>query len=306
MTADICIYKRKAAGKHPDMFPVLDLFSGIGGFSLGLERTGGFRTAAFCEIDPYARRVLARHWPEAPCYHDVRTLTADRLAADGISVDVICGGFPCQDISLAGAGAGLAGERSGLWREFARLIGELRPRFVIVENVAALLARGLGDVLGDLAALGYDAEWHCIPASAVGAPHRRDRIWIVAYPDRDVGHERGVGNATQGPGRWNADRSGIGPDVADADSQRELQSEGRVCDFGRRIGDGRADDACANGHSRPELATIERTDWWAVEPDVGRVANGIPSRVDRLQCLGNAIVPQIAEMIGRAILEAAA
>jgi DNA-cytosine methyltransferase len=160
---------------------VLDLFSGIGGFSLGLERTGGFRTVAFCEIDPFCRRVLAKHWPEVPCYDDVRSLTADRLRADGISVDVICGGFPCQDISVAGNGAGLDGERSGLWREYARLVGELRPRLIIVENVAALLGRGLGDVLGDLAALGYDAEWHCIPAAAVGAPHRRDRIWIVAH-----------------------------------------------------------------------------------------------------------------------------
>jgi DNA (cytosine-5)-methyltransferase 1 len=121
---------------------VLDLFSGIGGFSIGLERTGGFETVAFCEIEPFPRRVLAKHWPGVPCYHDVRELTAERLAADGIGVDAICGGFPCQDISLAGKGAGMDGERSGLWSEYARLIGELRPRYVIVENVAALLGRG--------------------------------------------------------------------------------------------------------------------------------------------------------------------
>ncbi len=161
---------------------VLDLFSGIGGFSLGLERAGGFETVAFCEIEPFCRRVLAKHWPGVKQYDDVRNLTADTLWSDGIAVDVICGGFPCQDISLAGKGAGLAGERSGLWAEYARLIRELRPKFVIVENVAALLSRGLADVLRDLAALGYDAEWHCIPASAIGAPHRRDRLWIVAYP----------------------------------------------------------------------------------------------------------------------------
>jgi len=161
---------------------LLDLFSGIGGFSLGLERAG-FKTVAFCEIEPFPRAVLAKHWPEVPCYDDIRSLTAARLAADGISVDAICGGFPCQDISVAGKGAGLAGERSGLWREYARLVGEIRPRYVIVENVAALLGRGLGDVLGDLSALGYDAEWHCIPASYVGAPHRRDRLWVVAYPN---------------------------------------------------------------------------------------------------------------------------
>jgi len=164
---------------------VLDLFSGIGGFSLGLERTGGFETVAFCEIEPYCRRVLAKHWPEIPIYEDVRRLTAANLAADGLAVDVICGGFPCQDISLAGKGAGLAGERSGLWRDYARLIGELRPQFVVVENVAALLSRGLGDVLGDLAAIGYDAEWHCIPATAAGLPHARDRVWIVAHADSE-------------------------------------------------------------------------------------------------------------------------
>jgi DNA (cytosine-5)-methyltransferase 1 len=161
---------------------VLDLFSGIGGFSLGLERAG-FTTVAFCEIEPYCRAVLKKHWPHVPCYEDVRTLTAERLAADGISVDVICGGFPCQDISTAGKGAGIEGERSGLWREYARIIGEIRPRYVIVENVAALLGRGLGVVLEDLASIGFDADWHCIPGCAVGAPQCRDRLWIIAYPN---------------------------------------------------------------------------------------------------------------------------
>ena len=158
---------------------VLDLFSGIGGFSLGLERAG-FETVAFCEIDKKCHKVLNKHWPDVPIFEDVCTLTKELLDERGITVDVICGGFPCQDISLAGKGAGIEGERSGLWTEYARIISELRPKFVIVENVAALLSRGLDRVLGDLAEIGYDAEWHCIPASAVGAPHRRDRIWIVA------------------------------------------------------------------------------------------------------------------------------
>jgi DNA (cytosine-5)-methyltransferase 1 len=171
------------------MFRVLDLFSGIGGFSLGLERTGGFKTVAFCEIDPFCRRVLAKHWPEVPCYDDVRTLTAARLAADGIAVDVICGGFPCQDVSFAGKRAGLEGARSGLWSEYGRLIGELRPRFVIVENVPGLLSLGMGTVLGDLSALRYDAVWDCVPASAVGAPHRRDRMWLVAYSNGQGKHD---------------------------------------------------------------------------------------------------------------------
>jgi len=166
---------------------VLDLFSGIGGFSLGLERTGGFKTVAFCEIEDYPRRVLEKHWPGVPIYHDVRDLTGARLAADGIAVDVICGGFPCQDISHAGAGAGISGERSGLWREYARLIGEIRPQYAIMENVAALLDNGMDVVCGDLASLGYDAEWQVISACALGAPHMRQRVFIVAYPDSEHG-----------------------------------------------------------------------------------------------------------------------
>ena len=166
---------------------VLSLFAGIGGFELGLERTGGFVTVAQCEIDPFCRRVLAKHWPHVKRYEDVRELTAAQLEADGIAVDVICGGFPCQDLSTAGKQTGIDGERSGLWSELCRLIGELRPRFAIVENVPNLISgeRGawFGRVLGDLAALGYDALWHCIPASALGAPHIRDRVWLVASAD---------------------------------------------------------------------------------------------------------------------------
>lgn len=169
---------------------VLDLFSGIGGFSLGLERSGGFETVAFCEIEPYCRKVLAKHWPGVKQYDDVRTLTADTLRRDGIAVDVICGGFPCQDLSRAGTGAGLAGERSGLWREYARLIGEIRPRFVLVENVATLLDNGMGTVLGDLAGIRYDAEWSTLSACAVGAPHMRQRVFIVAYPNGFHGRPR--------------------------------------------------------------------------------------------------------------------
>jgi DNA (cytosine-5)-methyltransferase 1 len=171
------------------MLQTLDLFAGIGGFAFGLERTGGFKTVAFCEIEPYPRAVLAKHWPGVKQYDDVRTLTSARLETDGIAIDVITGGFPCQDISAAGKQAGIdETTRSGLWSEIARLVGEIRPRYVIVENVSALLSgpserRGgwFGRVLGDLAALGYDAEWHSIPASYVGAHHQRDRVWIVAH-----------------------------------------------------------------------------------------------------------------------------
>jgi len=284
---------------------VLDLFSGIGGFSLGLERAG-MRTVAFCEIDPYCQCVLRRHWPDVPVYDDVRTLTRKILANTycqrcretrrsedwggtcGCGPQVICGGFPCQDISVAGKGAGIAGERSGLWSEYARIIGEVRPRYVIVENVAALLGRGIERVLGDLAALGYNAEWHCIPASAVGAPHRRDRVWIVA-------HTRcldsfGWGGECGGP-------QAAGP-----------------CDRAARSGEHARDVADTNGAGcleqwrglpiRQELAAAECGGWWQSEPDVGRVATGVPARVDRLRALGNAVVPQIPEIIGRAIMRA--
>jgi DNA (cytosine-5)-methyltransferase 1 len=300
------------------MLKVLDLFSGIGGFSLGLERTGGFQTVGFCEIEPYCQAVLRKHWPEVPIYDDVRKLSVGRLASDGIEPDVICGGFPCQDISVAGKGEGIEGERSGLWSEFARLIGEIRPRFAIVENVSNLLGRGLDRVLGDLAALRFDAEWHCIPASAVGAPHRRDRIWIVAYPDR--------GRAAQHAGGQREIRLGAffgGEALADASRGRCGRAQGRQVEQPRRteaIGasETMADAHTSYGHGRSsplqmgwgrfasEIANdgFAGGTQWGLEPDVGRVAHGVPRRVDRLGALGNAVVPQIPEIIGNAILAA--
>lgn len=223
---------------------LLDLFSGIGGFSLGLERAG-FETVAFCEIDPFCRAVLAKHWPQVPRYDDVRTLDADRLAADGIAVEIISAGFPCQDISRAGKRDGLAGERSGLWSEVARLTGELRPRYLVLENVPELLVRGMERVLGDLAAIGYDAEWDGLPAAAFGSPQLRAREWILAYP---------------------------------------------AC-----VGDGLAPRAIQAGRDNARICA-----WWNTEPGMGRVVDGVPSRLDRarLGVLGNTILPQIAERIG--------
>lgn len=301
---------------------VLDLFSGIGGFSLGLERAG-MRTVAFCEIEPFCRAVLKKHWPAVPCYDDVRTLTGPELAADGIAVDVICGGFPCQDISHAGKGAGIDGSRSGLWSEYARLIGELRPHYVVVENVSALLGRGLDRVLGDLAALRYDAEWHCIPACAAGAPHIRDRIWIVAYPD---GSERGaLGGARQrlawaiSLSQWQQGSGGLGPSCeAVADAAWDVRSEQEACGTKRQRARPRGQSITgADAHGAGLSPSGPQSDgangqhggrvpssnsWWRIEPDVGRVAHGVPSRVDRLRSLGNAVVPQIPEIIGRAIM----
>jgi len=256
----------------------LDLFSGIGGFSLGLDRTGGFETVAFCEIEEFPRKVLRKHWPEVPIYEDVRELTGTKLAADGISgIDVITGGFPCQDLSVAGRRAGMGeGTRSGLWSEIVRLIGELSPSFVIVENVAALLAgpseqRGgwFGRVLGDLAECGYDAEWENIPAAAVGHAHMRERAWFMAYPQQIervrpffAGYDaaqRAWGNAPV----WmqNGLRSQVGASVPSV--------------FGARVD----------------------------QPDHNGMADGVSDWSYRLAALGNAVVPQIPELIGYAILK---
>jgi DNA (cytosine-5)-methyltransferase 1 len=240
------------------------------------------RIVAFCEIKPFCREVLAKHWPDIPCHDDITT----REFHEG-EADVICGGFPCQDVSVAGQGAGLTGERSGLYRYLIRAIRLVRPRFAIVENVAALLGRGMGTVLGDLAEIGYDAEWHCIPAAAIGAPHIRDRIWIVAYPN----------------------------------GERELQSEGSKQNewgwLGRSLIKTLSPDFNGAGfQERQLLPAVPRTagfnddgkdssvgSWWAVEPNLVRVVHGIPGRMDRIEALGNAVIPQIPEIIGRAIMD---
>ena len=242
---------------------VLDLFSGIGGFSLGLERTGEFETVAFCEIEKFPQKVLAKHWPGVPIYEDVRELTAERLKADGIVPNVITGGFPCQDISVAGNQKGIGeGTRSGLWSECARLVGELRPDYAIFENVTALLAGESGKwferVLWDISALGYDAEWHCIPASTVGASHKRDRVWIITYPN-----------------------SKFGVQCIKKQILRKSHLQGQS---------GRGFERFRERPSKAEAFFCREDD-------------GVPSRVDRLKGLGNAVVPQIPEIIGNAILE---
>jgi DNA (cytosine-5)-methyltransferase 1 len=296
------------------------------------------RTVWFCEQDEFCQRVLAKHWPGVPCHPDVRALVADtavdgrgpgrtgRPDPDGAGeqqpalqaglsvpvpyVDVLAGGFPCQDLSYAGKGAGIDGERSGLWGEYARLIRELRPRYVVVENVTALLARGMGRVLGDLAACGYDAEWDCIPAAAVGAPHRRDRVWIVAYPngaglEGHRGPDRRPGElaaaARRGPDRtciYCGRSTDDGSDEHEECFQRSAAENVADADAGRR--DPRCRPIGARVQPRPES---QDAGWWSVEPGVGRVAHGVPQRVDRLRSLGNALVPQIAEWLGHQILQ---
>lgn len=209
------------------------LFSGIGGIDLGLERAG-METRWFSEIDPYASRVLAKHWPAVPNLGDITKIDFTTVEP----VDVLAGGFPCQDISRAGAKEGIGGKRSGLWFEYLRAIGDIRPRYVLVENVSDLLTRGLGAVLGSLAEIGYDAEWDCIPASAIGAPHIRDRLWLVAYPNGGCGYRReghaGDGGEVPPEGAFRVFRGGgSGPLLADRPGKQPECSP--LCDKRKRL-----------------------------------------------------------------------
>ena len=300
------------------MLRVLDLFSGIGAYALGVERAG-MKVVAFCECEEFPRRVLRKHWPDVPIYEDVRTLNADTLRRDGIAVDVIVGGWPCQDISVAGTRSGLDGERSGLWSEVARLAGELRPRFLILENSANLLGLDggiwFGKVLGDLAAIGYDAEWHCLPAVAFDAPHIRYRLWIVAYPFNDrqritkeqIGERerQGAPDARRDGAPWlmadthdagslSASHTGIHSDEASSGARHE-QSQRRRAD---NMADAHGFAAIGAAIARQERHT------WDAEPDVDRVAARSPLAVDRIKSLGNCNPPIIPETIARAVIAA--
>jgi DNA (cytosine-5)-methyltransferase 1 len=267
------------------------LFAGIGGFDLGFE-WAGMSCKWQVEIDDYANRVLAKHWPGVPRWRDVRTWPQPGTE----SVDVICGGFPCQDISNAGKRAGLDGDRSGLFFEIIRIACELEPRFIVLENVAALLNRGMGRVLGELAEIGFDTEWHCIPASAVGAPHVRDRVFLLAYTkskriNRNMGNDSKEKKTNR---KWPNQFNSFSENVANAESkrpQRRRPAKQQISNsWDEQIKLGRNCDSA-------------RTNNWAVEPAVGRVAHGISNRVDRLKCLGNAIVPQVAYLVGKRVIE---
>jgi len=279
------------------MLRVLDLFSGIGGFSLGLERTGGFETVAFCEYEPFPRAVLARHWPNVPCFPDVRELKGSDI--DG-PVDVICGGYPCQPFSTAGQRRGKEDDRH-LWPEFSRLVAELRPTWVIGENVAGHISMGLDDVLSDLEGQGYACRAFVIPACAVDAPHRRDRVWAVAFSDRGNGQPSESERPRVRPA---ADRQGADADLGGASAKRAAMADAKRI---RQSGQGQpsiTSNQAPNRKRETGDAFNERGRCeWLPEPNVGRVAHGVSRRVDRLKALGNAVVPQIPEMIGRAILE---
>ena len=228
---------------------VLDLCSGVGGFSIGLERAG-METIAFCEIEDYPRKVLAKRYPDMPIHKDMRKLDGKQFKG---SADVICGGIPCQPHSFSGERRASEDSRD-LWPEYFRVISESEPRWVIAENVLGLLSsengRFFGGILRDLASIGYDAEWFNLPGAAVGAEHLRPRIWLVAYPDK---------------------------------AQRER--------------------GCVSKRIQQEYTNTRYTRWGKDKSGVVRTLNGIPSQMDRLGCLGNAVIPGVVELIGRAIME---
>ena len=379
----------------------LDLFSGIGGFSLGLEATGGFETKAFCDIEEYPRQVLQKHWPHVKQYKDIKELTYDRLKADGIdSIDIITGGYPCQPFSVAGKQKGVEDPRH-LWPEYFRLVKECRPTWVIGENVSGHIKLGLDSVIEDLESENYSVRPFSISASSIGANHQRERIWIMAYSEcnynfnkeqrvngeeKEISREHRENDSTswkssgtntirktnnshvENPGctQWpraelreeneNETREGDAnqhqrssspseSDVANTESEglqrgewnnqgegREVLSSERQDGNKKRSETGRTNRISTQenvpnpGSSRRETGISEeryreegnteesnndsdrRRGWqrennWAIEPDVGRVAHGIPKRVDRLKSLGNSLVPQIPYYIGQTILE---
>ena len=268
------------------------LFSGIGGIDLGLERAG-HRVLWQSEIDNYACRVLKKHWPEIPNLGDVKKINWSEVP----NVDIIAGGYPCQPFSQAGKRKGKEDPRH-LWPYVLDAIRAIRPRYALMENVRGHLSLGFGDVLADLAGCGYSAEWQIISAASVGAPHRRDRLFFVAYPDdagdraseRDMERERST-RFVFGDESLNG-ISGRGSTMADTDGEQLGQ---------HRASRNVAGESQQRHDQRIRQATDDFGEWWKTEPRMGRVANGIPARVDKLRGLGNAVVPQVAELVGRLI-----
>ncbi len=271
---------------------MLDLFSGIGGFSLGLERAG-MKTIAFCEMDQNCQKVLKKHWPDVPIFDDVKKL---KWSERGTPIDVICGGFPCQDISVAGKKVGIKGERSGLWKEFKRLIKEIEPRYAIIENVPNLRNLGLARVLKDLWALGYDTEWHIISARSIGAPHLRERLWIIAYPKSNGGAR----------------------DSGDILGEKKKESKIR----GPESYGSSTNEISSNTYNlrcwKPFASTEEASRWWSkaaarvgyweeAQSYICGVDDGVSGKLDkirrsRVKMLGNSVLPQIPQLIGEAII----
>jgi len=312
---------------------VLDLFSGIGGFSLGLE-WAGMSTVAFCERDPYCTTILNKHWPDTPVHNDVRNLDGKDYAD---SIDLVAGGFPCQPFSVAGNRRGSDDDRH-LWPEMLRIIQEAKPRWVIGENVFGLINMALDDVQADLEREHYEVRKFVLPAVAVDAHHRRDRVFIVAYRDPTLAHSHGEGQLQQEGlecevRRWSGDSGEQVSDVADSDGkglevrQSIREKHAPQLSPSERSGSERREDVAHTNGARGEVGVSGQESWqeghageshhqgdqqlrrsprgeWPAEPRVGRVANGIPNRVDRIKGLGNAVVPQLIQAIGELVLAA--
>ena len=307
------------------------LFSGIGGFDLGLERAG-MKVIWQSEIDTFASRVLKKHWPDVPNLGDITKVDWSKVERP----DVICGGYPCQPFSTAGKRGG-ANDPRHLWPAMHNAIRVLRPRYALMENVRGHLSLGFNRVLGDLAEIGYDAEWQVIPAAAVGAPHKRDRVFIVAYPKSKFSNGSNdnarVGLESQSLSEFG--NNGGSQSLAYPNDTRNRTPERRIDDNGAtqiknrqifsqfelgrhstNVADtdcefvgqyGSSSDVANQSRQRHDQRERQKTNdfgqWWEIEPSVGRVANGVPDRVDRLRGLGNAIVPQVAELVGALVVE---
>jgi len=309
------------------------LFSGIGGIEIGFEKEG-FKSEWFVEIEPYAQEVLRKRFPRTKIYEDITQVDFRTVP----KIDILTGGFPCQDISVAGKQVGIEGSRSSLWKYYAKAIRILRPKFALIENVSALTIRGLNVVLADLAKIGYDAEWYNISASAVGAFHQRERIFIIAYPnsnrESDVSFNEGerqgfvdeVLNTNNNGQLTSEEREGImeGSNTRQKEQNKARESK-RPSYKSRKVGqfskeglqqvpdseyrnvqeselrDKQVKEEGRETSNRLSNESPDRCGWWATEPKLGRVADGIPNRVDRIKCLGNAVVPQCAEVFAKAI-----
>ena len=278
---------------------MLDLFSGIGGFALAAESIwDNLEIVGFCEIEEFSQKILKKNFPNIPIHEDIRTLNTEIIKGQ---IDLLTGGFPCQDISVAGEGVGIEGERSGLWSEMFRVISNLRPRFIIAENVSAITFRGLDRVLSDFAKIRYNVEWQCISASSVGAWHKRERIWIIAYPNTNSLRFRGKGESEERHQRGinalsksSSFRETI-PNSSCIRSQCEKKDE--------RLGWKRPSKPSSrdgiqlrkSSISKPRLGRmVDGLSYWVDEPgEIPRVGKNVKNRTERIKGLGNSIVPQV-------------
>mgnify|MGYP003118756921 CR=1 FL=1 len=329
---------------------ILDLFSGLGGFSLGLERTGHFETVAFCDNNKYSKLVIDKHWKGIKIYDDIREITKEKFTTDGIETpDIITGGFPCQPFSVAGKQKGTSDDRH-LWPEMFRIIKTFKPRFVIGENVRGIVNIQDGvvfeTVCTDLESQGYEVQPFNIPAAAVGAPHQRKRIWIIATLANTIGNDerRKISRSYEEKGRVQEEHrskdSASGIFSGTSEIRKSNNGYEDVANTHTRLGNGENEEI-QTGRNTSNISSSEMANtnserleglgqsssqfnetssstsrseerqgqvdqgWWSVEPNVGRVAHGVSGRVHRLKALGNSIVPQIAEEIGKAIIKAA-